>query len=63
MLARLQPLHDELRSRRRNTNSLATASAPGVSRALATGLLPRTRSSDLREQAMQASALGFRPAS
>lgn len=59
MLARLQPLHDELRSRRRATSSLATASAPGVSRALAMGLLPRTRSSDLREQsaaAMQARA-------
>jgi hypothetical protein len=50
VLARLQPLHDELRSRRRTNSSLATASAPGVSRTLAMGLLPRTRSSDLRDQ-------------
>lgn len=56
VLARLQPLHDELRSRRRTNNSLATASAPGVSRSLAMGLLPRTRSSDLRDgQAADAS--------
>lgn len=59
VLARLQPLHDELRARRRTSaSSLATASAPGVSRALARGLLDvgRTKSSDLRDDAEAAAA-------